>query len=122
MLLARTQVYACYCCLLACTLCTRRRRPMRKLSPEKRAMVLSALVEGSSVGATSRMVGCSKVTILRLLSDVGSFCADYHDLTVRRLCTERVECDELWSYCGCKERQRLRGAQGHGDVWTWVGL
>jgi IS1 family transposase len=62
------------------------------------------------------------VTLLRLLSDVGSLCADYHDVMVRNLQTRRVQSDELWSYCGCTERAKAEGAKGHGDVWTWVGL
>src|SRR5438046_1270764 len=99
-----------------------RRRLMRKLSAEKRAAVLGALVEGSSVNSTCRMLGVSKVTVLRLLADVGSFCADFHGLTVRNLKTRRAQADELWSYCGCKERAKKRGAQGHGDTWTWVLL
>jgi len=95
---------------------------MRKLSAEKRAMILSALVEGMSINATARMVGCSKITVLRLLADVGQFCAEYHDLMVRGLKSKRVQVDELWCFCGCKERQRKLGAEGYGDVWTWVGL
>ena len=53
---------------------------MRKLSTEKRAMILSALVGGNSINATGRMVGVSKITVLRLLADSGTYCAQYHDL------------------------------------------
>ncbi len=95
---------------------------MRKLSTEKRAMLLSALVEGNSINATARMCSCSKITVLRLLADVGSLCAEYHDMAVHSLKTRRVECDELWSFCGCKAKAKRRGAQGHGDVWRWVAL
>lgn len=68
------------------------------------------------------MTGCSVVTVLRLLADAGSFCADYHDLMVRRLNAERIECDELWSYCGCKAKTKANGGQGHGDAWVWVAM
>lgn len=95
---------------------------MNKLTPERRAAILSALVEGASINATARMTGCSKITVLRLLADVGSFCADYHDLTVRKLMSARVQVDELWSFCGCKAKAKAAGAQGHGDVWTWVAM
>jgi hypothetical protein len=44
---------------------------MRKLSPERRAAVLSALVEGNSINSTCRMTGANKVTVLRLLADAG---------------------------------------------------
>ena len=95
---------------------------MRKLSAERRAAVLGALVEGCSVNATARIHGVSKVTVLRLLSDVASLCADYHDLMVRGLKTRRAQADELWSYCGCKAKTKAHGGQGHGDTWTWVLL
>src|SRR5688572_13086076 len=95
---------------------------MNKLTTERRAAILSALVEGMSVNATARMTGASKVTILRLLADAGSFCADYHDATVRGLRAERIECDELWSFCGCKARTKKNGGEGYGDAWVWVGM
>lgn len=95
---------------------------MRKLSTEKRAMILQALVEGASIASTSRMTGASKITVLRLLFDAGSFCFDFHNETVKNLKTERVEADEIWSFCGCKEKTRLAGGLGHGDAWTWVAM
>ena len=95
---------------------------MRKLSTEKRAAIISALVEGNSINATVRMTGASKITVLRLLADVGTFCAQYHDLMVRDLATKRVQLDEIWSFCGCKDKARDLGAGGFGSVWTWVGL
>jgi IS1 family transposase len=93
---------------------------MRKLSVERRAAILSALVEGASVASVVRMTGASKVTVLRLLADAGTFCADYHNLHVRRLLSARVEADELWSFCGCKAATKAAGGIGHGDIWTWV--
>ncbi len=68
------------------------------------------------------MVGCSKVTVLRLLADVGTFCADYHDLMVRNLQSKRVQADEICSFCGCKARTQAKGGQGHDDVWTWTAM
>jgi len=41
---------------------------MNKLSREKQAQVVGALVEGSSINSTVRMTGVSKVTILKLLN------------------------------------------------------
>ena len=41
--------------------------------------VITALVEGCSVRSTSRMTGVVKGTILRLLEDVGTACAEYQD-------------------------------------------
>lgn len=93
---------------------------MRKLSSEQRAAVLNALVEGVSINAMSRMCGVSKITVRRLLADAGQFCADYHDVYVRGFATKRVQADEIWSFCGCKEKALKAGASGYGSVWTWV--
>ena len=49
---------------------------MNRLSTEKRAQILSMLVEGNSLRATSRMAGCSFNTMSKLLLDVGEACAE----------------------------------------------
>ena len=95
---------------------------MRKLSADKRAMILMALCEGNSINATARMCGASKVTILRLLADAGTPAADFHDLTVRKLQSKRVQVDELWSFVGCKDKTRDNGGGGVGSVWTWTAI
>jgi IS1 family transposase len=95
---------------------------MRKLGADKRAMILSALVEGMSINGTARLAGASKVTVLRLLADAATFCSNYHDTNVRGLLTARVEADEIWSFCGCKAATKAKGGEGHGDVWTWTAI
>ncbi|MEM1098127.1 MAG: IS1 family transposase [Planctomycetota bacterium] len=95
---------------------------MRKLSTERRAMILTCLCEGMSIAATTRMTGASKVTVLRLLADAGTLAAQFHDLTVRGLESRRVQVDELWSFCGGKERTKKQGADVEGSVWTWTAI
>lgn len=96
---------------------------MNKLGTGKRAAIVRALVEGNSVRATSRLCDVSKVTVLRLLADVGQLCHDFHDLTVRGLKSKRVQVDEVvWSFVGCKQRSREKGKQGHGDAWVWLAM
>ncbi len=51
---------------------------MNKLSPERRAQIISALVEGNSIRATCRMTGAAKGTVLKLLANVGEACAKFH--------------------------------------------
>jgi IS1 family transposase len=95
---------------------------MRKLATAKRAGILAALVEGSSVNATARICGVSKITVLRMLADAGHFCSEYHDLAVRNLASKRVQLDEIWGFCGCKDKAKQAGAKGHGSVWTWTAI
>ena len=66
---------------------------MNKMSTERRAAILSALVKGDSIASTCRMLGVNKVTVLRLLADAGTFAADFHDKMVRSLSTCRVQMD-----------------------------
>jgi len=58
---------------------------MNKLSIEKRAQIVSMLVEGNSIRSTSRMAGVSKDTVISLLIKVGRACWDFHDATVVNL-------------------------------------
>jgi len=98
---------------------------MNKLTTSKRAQIISALVEGNSLRATSRMTGTSKVTILRLLEAVGPACAEYHDKHMRNVTCKRIQCDEIWQFCYAKDKNvpdEKRGQFGFGDVWTWVAI
>lgn len=82
---------------------------MRKLSTEKRAMSLSALVEGTSVNATARLCGASKVAILRLLTDAGTMCGRLHDDLVRGLQERRHSQDgRFWSTTGGRHQHQPR--------------
>ena len=44
---------------------------MNRLSTERRAQIVSALVEGNSIRSTCRMTGAAKGTVLKLLVDLG---------------------------------------------------
>jgi IS1 family transposase len=70
------------------------------------------------------MTGVSKPTILKLLLDIGRACTAYEDLALRNLQCARIECDELWGFCGAKDRniRRERMYDGLGSVWTWIAL
>ena len=51
---------------------------VNRLSRERQAQVISALVEGNSIRATCRMTGAAKGTVLKLLADIGEACAKFH--------------------------------------------
>jgi IS1 family transposase len=98
---------------------------MNRLSLTKRAQILSALVEGTAINAIVRMTGVSKVTILKLLKDVGEACLEFENKALRNLPCKRIECDEIWSFCYAKEKNvpyEKQGQFGYGDVWTWTAL
>jgi IS1 family transposase len=98
---------------------------MNRLSIERRAQVIGALVEGNSIRATVRMTGAAKNTATKLLVDLGAACAEYQDRVLRDLPCETIQCDEIWSFCYSKQKnvpQEHRDTFGYGDVWTWTAI
>lgn len=98
---------------------------MNKLSIEERVRVVSCLVEGNSLRATTRMTGTHRTAIQKLLLELGQACSEYQDKTLRNLPCKNIQCDEIWSYCYSKEKnvpKNLKGKFGYGDIWTWVAI
>ncbi len=97
---------------------------MNRLTTAKRVAVVAALVEGCSIRATVRMTGVAKNTIVKLLVELGDVCTRYQDEHLRNLPCKRLQCDEIWSYVGGKDRNlsaEKRDA-GLGSVWTWTAI
>ncbi len=98
---------------------------MNRLSQAERVRVIAALVEGNSIRATCRITGAAKGTVLRLLADVGQACENYQRKVFRNLPCQRIQCDEIWSFCYAKAKNvptDKEGQFGYGDVWTWTAL
>src|SRR5271166_4759062 len=97
---------------------------MNTLENEQRIRIVAALVEGNSIRATSRMTGASRNTVTKLLVDLGTASAKFHDQHVRNVRVRRLQCDEIWSYVGAKAKNVSvpKKEIGWGDVWTWVGI
>jgi IS1 family transposase len=95
---------------------------MNRLSTERRTQIIHALVEGASVNATARQTGTSKVTILKMLAEVGQASLDYQRRMFVKLPCRRLQCDEIWSFIQCKEARvpRDEKGRGRGDCWIWV--
>ncbi|MCY4649699.1 MAG: IS1 family transposase [bacterium] len=94
---------------------------VNRLATEKRALILQLLTEGMGVTATTRIVGCSKNTVLKLLRDAGQACAAYQDENLRNLECRRIQADEIWSFVYAKKTTRTSTPDA-GDVWTWVAI
>lgn len=98
---------------------------MNKLTPAKRAHILTLLCEGSSMRSISRIADVSINTVTKLLEDTGDACAKHHDETVRNVRSKRVQCDEIWSfnYAKAKNVATAKAAPDDaGDLWTWTAL
>lgn len=98
---------------------------MNVLPIDKRIQIVNLLVEGMSMRAASRVADVSINTVTKLLGDVGAACAEYQDKALRKLNCKRVQCDEIWSFVGMKEKNvphELKGVLGYGDVYTWTAI
>lgn len=98
---------------------------MNKLSKEEQIRVVACLVEGNSLRATVRMTGIHRTTIQKLLVELGEACSVYQDAIFRDLHLKRIQCDEIWSFVGCKAKNAKTTdhmRKGWGDVWTWTAL
>lgn len=96
---------------------------MNRLDTAARARIVACLVEGNGLRATARMTGFARMTIEKLLRDLGSACAAYHDAHVRGLKSQRIQCDEIWSFVGAKAKNVPEAKRGEwGDIWTWTAI
>lgn len=96
---------------------------MNTLSAEKKLAVISALLEGNSVRSTERMTGVHRDTICRLLVEVGDRCAEIMDSKIRNVRCGYVQCDEIWTYVGKKQRRIHKDDSPElGDQWVFVAM
>ncbi|HUI87308.1 MAG TPA: hypothetical protein VLX61_01160 [Anaerolineales bacterium] len=98
---------------------------MNKISNSKKAEIITCLIEGNSIRATSRMTGAAKGTIISLLVRIGTVCAAYQNDHMRNLHCKKIQRDEIWSFCYAKEKNLSPEKQdvfGYGDVWTWTAI
>jgi IS1 family transposase len=97
---------------------------VNRLSRERRVAILAALTEGTSISATARQVGVSKVTVLKLLAEIGPVCLEYQRKALVNLPCKTLQADEVWSFISCKERNVRGQDRGtwRGDCWTWTAI
>lgn len=96
---------------------------MNRLSAADRAAVVSCLVEGNSLRATSRITGIARMTVEKLLRDIGAACRLFQRETLVNLTSKRIQCDEIWSFVGAKEKNVPTEKAGEwGSVWTWTAI
>ena len=98
---------------------------MNKLDTATRSKVLHMLCEGQSIRAITRIMGMSKNTVAKLLSDAGAVCMAYHDANVRDVASKRVQVDEIWSFTYAKQKNvatAKAAPEGAGDTWTWTAI
>ena len=94
---------------------------MNRLSNERRALILSLLVDGAGVNATSRITGAAKNTVLSLLAEAGQFADVYQAYRFRdKLQCRRIEADEIWGFVGAREWNARQ--PDHGNIWLYTAI
>src|SRR5690348_148282 len=89
---------------------------MNRTPLARRTQIINCSVVGNSIRSTERMTDTHRDTIMRLLVEVGSGCANLINQTMRELPCRRIQVDEIWSFVQEKQRQVVRG-----DDRAWVG-
>jgi len=76
-----------------------------------------------SIRGTARVADVSKNTVSKLLIEAGTACSAFHDEQVRGVNSACVQCDEIWSFVGCKQKNaKPEAGEWRGDVWTWTAI
>jgi transposase-like protein/IS1 family transposase len=91
--------------------------------PDKAAMAIQCLIEGCSIRSTERLTGLNRNTIMRLLILAGYRSAVILDAMMRDLHPRFLQIDEIWTYCGKKQRHvRKEDGPEVGDQWVFVAI
>ena len=84
-----------------------------RTSMKDAVLALGMLLEGMSVRATARLTGLKANTICDLIVTVGENCQRLLADKIKGVAAQDVQCDELWSFVGMKEKH-AQGRQLHG--------
>jgi len=90
---------------------------------EKAEMVLKLLLEGNSVSSIVRLTDINQRTILKLLVLAGEKCERIMAEKIRNVKVQDVECDELWTFIGKKQKRvGPEDEPGMGDAYAFVAI
>jgi transposase-like protein/IS1 family transposase len=118
----RIQRYRCKQCGKAFSDIPERPFDALRLPPDKAAQVVHMLVEGVGVRATARLSGVHRDTVLAVLEVAGQKCARLLDQRVRDVPFQFVQCDELFCFVGCKEKNNTEKRRNIGDQYVYLGV
>jgi transposase-like protein/IS1 family transposase len=93
------------------------------LPVEKAELILRLLLEGNSVSSVVRLTDVHQKTVLKLLVLAGEKCERIMAEKVRNVQVRDVECDEVWSFIGKKQKRvRPQDNQFFGDCYVFVAI
>jgi transposase-like protein len=93
------------------------------LQLDRAELVLKLLLEGNSVSTVERVTEVHHATILKLLVLAGEKCERIMAEKIRNVQVQDVECDELWSFIGKKQKRVRPGDDPNlGDCYVFVAV
>jgi IS1 family transposase len=96
---------------------------MNVLPFQMKLRCLAALVEGASIRATERLTGVHRDTVMRLGVAVGDASARLHNALVRDVHANLIECDEIWTFVGKKQKRKTPTDDPEkGDQYVFTAL
>ena len=95
---------------------------MNRIPLDRQVSIIQALAEGASIRSVERMTGSHRDTIMRFAVRVGEACAALLDKSMRGLTIERIELDEIWTFCTKKQRHLTPedDKSRMGDMWAFL--
>ena len=91
-------------------------------SPAEAASVLRLMMEGMSVRSIERLTNLHRDTILRVLVHAGAHCERFLQTKIHAVPVEDVQCDEIWGFVGCKEKNNIEERLDRGDAYCFVAI
>src|ERR1700733_6005081 len=93
------------------------------LSFPTRVRIIAALVEGTSIRATARLVGVDKDAVMKLGALIGLACLVLHARLVKGARSALLEVDEVWAYVGRHQKRLLpTDPPEWGDNYTMFAI
>lgn len=89
---------------------------------EKVVQTIQLLCEGMGIRAISRFTGLRQKTVLSILEMAGQKAARLLDEQIRNVEVESVQCDEIFSFVGCKECNNKLKDPEHGTQYTFLAI
>jgi transposase-like protein/IS1 family transposase len=95
-----------------------------RVTADKAALALSLMLEGMSIRSVQRLTGLCRQTLADLIVQVGENCQRLLTNKIRNVEVKEVQLDEIWSFVGMKEKQRVARnlSPAVGDSWTFIAI
>ena len=91
-------------------------------SPEEAASVLRLMMEGMFIRSIERLKELHQDTILRVLVQAGTHCERLLQTRIHAVQVNDVQCDEIWGFVGCKEKNNVDDRLDRGDAYCFVAI